>query len=195
MGWAIVKKKPSSPSSPDLIITISGRPGSGKSVVAKRVAAELGFRHASAGDFMRDMAAERGLSILELSREALGDEEIDRDIDARTVRLAEDGDDFVLDARLGWHFIPDSVKVFLDVSLDEAARRIFHAGRGAERENLDLEATRKAIEKRTNSEKERYMTYYGLDYTDRSQFDLVVDTSLLTIDDVVSLILDHVREL
>ena len=177
-----------------MIITISGRPGSGKSVVAKQVAEELGFHHASAGDFMREMAAERGLSILELSREALGDEEIDRDIDARTLRLAE-GDDFVLDARLGWHFIPHSVKVFLDVSLEEAARRIYDADRGAERENLDLESTREAIEKRTNSERQRYMTYYALDYTDRNQFDLVIDTSLLTVDDVVSLILDHVREL
>ena len=164
-------------------------------MVAKQVALELGLSHASAGDFMREMAEERGLSILELSREALGDEEIDHEIDSRTLRLAEEGDDFVLDARLGWHFIPGSVKVFLDVTPEEAARRIFAAGRGAERENLDLESTRAAIEKRMTSEHERYMTYYGLDYTDRTQFDLVIDTSELTVDDVVSLILDHVREL
>lgn len=177
-----------------MIVTISGRPGSGKSVVAQRVASELEFEHVSAGDFMREMAEERGLTILELSRRALTDDDIDRAIDERTVRFAQERDDFVLDARLGWHFIPDSFKVFLEVSLDEAARRIYGAGRGSERENMDLASTRDAIRSRTATEHERYLTYYGLDYTEHDQYDLVVDTSELTVDEVVSIIIDGINE-
>lgn len=177
-----------------MIVTISGRPGSGKSVVAKRVAATLEFEHVSAGDFMREMAEERGLTILELSRRALTDDEIDRAIDERTVRFAAERDDFVLDARLGWHFIPDSFKVFLEVSLDEAARRIYEADRGSERENMDLASTRDAIRSRTATEHERYLTYYGLDYTRHDQYDLVIDTSELGVDDVVSIIVDALNE-
>lgn len=175
-----------------MIITISGRPGSGKSVVASRVASELGVPHVSAGDFMRDMASERGVSILELSRSAQGTDSIDREIDSRTVQLAKEGDDFVMDARLGWHFVPESIKVFLDVSLDEAARRVFEAGRGAEQENVDLESTRDAIQARTESERKRYFGYYDLDYTDHTHYDIVVDTSSLAINEVVGLIVDHV---
>lgn len=178
-----------------MIVTISGRPGSGKSAVATRVAEELDLRHVSAGDFMREMAAERGMSILELSRSAEEKDTIDREIDARTARLAEESSDFVIDARLGWHFIPDSVKVFLEVRPEVAARRVYEAQRGTERENVSLAQTRAAIESRTESERKRYLNYYGLDYTDHSHYDLVVDTSDKTVDEVVGAVLEYVSQL
>lgn len=143
---------------------------------------------------MREMAAERGVSILELSRSAQEREDIDREIDERTVRLAETGDDFVMDARLGWHFAPHSVKVFLDVRPEVAARRVFEARRGSEHENVDLENTTEAIKSRTESERERYLNYYGLDYTDHDHYDLVIDTSDMGIDEVVSRILGHLGD-
>jgi len=177
-----------------VIITISGRPGSGKSVVAARVAEVLGVPHVSAGDFMREMAAEGGVSILELSRSAQGSDTIDREIDARTVRLASEDGDFVMDARLGWHFIPKSFKVFLDVSLEEAARRVFEAGRGAERENVDLNSTMAAIEARTESERQRYLEFYGLDYVDHEHYDFVQDTSNVSIDQVVAAIVSEAQK-
>ena len=142
---------------------------------------------------MREMAAERGLTILELSRDAEDADAIDREIDARTVRLATESDRFVMDARLGWHFIPQSFKVFLEVRPEVAAQRIFGAQRGAEHENVSLEDTRKAIELRTESEQSRYMAYYGVDYADHSQYDQVVDTSDKTLDQVVALVLAAVE--
>lgn len=144
---------------------------------------------------MRDMAAERGMSILELSRSAEDDVAIDREIDERTARLAEQGDSFVIDARLGWHFAPDSLKVFLDVRPAVAARRIFNARRGTEHENIDLGTTQRAIESRTESERERYLTYYDLDYTDYNHYDLVIDTSDIGVDEVVDRIMAHIDDL
>lgn len=141
---------------------------------------------------MRDMAEERGMSILELSRLAQEDDQIDRAIDARSARLADEGGDFVMDARLGWYFVPDSIKIFLDVDPEVAAHRIFSARRGAEHENVDLAATEAAIRRRTASESQRYKEYYGIDYTDHRQYDLVIDTSHMTADEVVAAILDHV---
>jgi cytidylate kinase len=173
-----------------LIVTISGRPGSGKSVVATRVAEVLNLDHVSAGDFMREMAAERGVSILEFSRSAEDRAWVDNEIDSRTERLAAAGSDFVMDARLGWHFAPRSLKVFLDVRPEVAAQRIFDARRGSEHENVGLAETKRAIDLRTESERRRYLTYYGLDYTDHSHYDLVIDTSELTIGEVVDLILE-----
>jgi len=141
---------------------------------------------------MREMAQERDVSILELSRAAELRDTIDREIDARTIRLAEDGGDFVMDARLGWHFIPASLKVFLDVRPEVAARRVYGAGRGGESENVDLDETLRAIETRTFSEVDRYLAYYGLDYLDPDHYDLVIDTSDLTVESVVETIVDHV---
>lgn len=178
-----------------MIITISGRPGSGKSAVASKVAGRLEIPHVSAGDFMRQLADQRGISILELSKSAEGTGEIDHEIDHRTLRLAATGTDFVIDARLGWHFIPDSLKVFLDVAPREAARRVFRAGRGAETENIDLEATTEAIRRRTESERLRYSEHYGLDYTLHGHYDLVIDTSELSVSDVADRIVSRAQSL
>lgn len=163
-------------------------------MVAKALAEVLDVDHVSAGDFMREMAAERGMTILELSRVAEEDESIDFEIDARTARLAGSGRSFVMDARLGWHFIPYSVKVFLDVRPEVAAARVYGAGRSTEKENVDLDATVRAIAERTESERERYITYYGIDYLDPGHYDLIVDTSDLTPEQVVNRIMDHLRE-
>lgn len=163
-------------------------------MVAKALAEALAVDHVSAGDFMREMASERGMTILELSRVAEGDDAIDFEIDARSARLADSGQSFVMDARLGWHFIPHSVKVFLDVRPEVASSRVYGAGRQTERENVDLDATVKAIAARTESERERYVGYYGIDYLDPVHYDLVVDTSDLTPAQVVERIVDHLRE-
>lgn len=154
--------------------------------MAKALAARLGFDHVSAGDFMREMATERGLSILELSKIAEQDDTIDREIDERTVRFAATRDDFVMDARLAWHFIPDSVKVFLEVRPDVAADRIYGHGRSGESENVDQGATRRAIEARIASERQRYRDYYGVDYLDPTPFDIIVDTSDIEVVEVVA---------
>lgn len=142
---------------------------------------------------MREMAAERGMTILELSKRAESDDAIDREIDARTVRFSEEQDDFVMDARLAWHFIPSSVKVFLGVSRSVAAFRIFGDDRATEGENVDTAATLRAIDERVASERLRYQEYYGVDYLDPSQFDLEIDTSALSVAEVVDEIVRHLR--
>lgn len=175
-----------------MIITISGKPGSGKSSVARELASKLGLAHVSAGDFMREMAAERDITVLELSAIAEEDDgAIDREIDSRTRRFGEEKDDFVIDARLAWYFIPRSVKVFLDVSIEMAAARIYGDRRVRETENVDLLATQAAVEERLKSESDRYRRYYGIDWLDRTHYDLVIDTSPLSIGEVVAEILEY----
>lgn len=177
-----------------MIVAISGRPGSGKSTVARALARRLDVRHVSAGDFMREMAAERGISVLELSRIAEHDERIDREIDVRSAELGRSGESFVIDSRLAWHFIDTSIKVFLDVSLDVAARRIYGDERGSEQENVDLDATKRSTGDRAASEALRYRTYYGIDYLDADNYDLVVDTSELDVHEVVDRIASFLAE-
>jgi cytidylate kinase len=177
-----------------LVIAISGRPGSGKSTVARLLASRLSLDHVSAGDFMREMAAERGISVLELSRIAERDEAIDREIDARSERLGESGRSVVIDSRLAWHFIPHAVKVFLDVTIEVAAERIFGAGRSSEAENVDLQSTIEATMERAASESLRYQRYYGIDYLDAGNYDIVIDTSGMDAAAVASALVDRIDE-
>lgn len=174
-------------------ITISGKAGSGKSTVSRLLAEKLTLKHYSTGDFMRQMAAERGLSLLEFSRMAENDQEIDEEIDRRTEELGKKEDDFIFDSRLAFHFIPDSVKIFLDVDIKEAARRIFNDRRKVEKENIGLDETEKNIIKREVSEKKRYRVYYGLNPYDLSHYDLVVDTTNVPAEEVVDRIIRFVQ--
>ena len=175
-------------------ITISGKPGSGKSTVAKKLAEKLGLRHFSAGDFMRDLAKEKEITLLELSQQAEVSDEIDKKTDLWAEAVGQADDNFVMDSRLAFNFIPNSVKIFLDVSEDEAARRIYHDMRPEEKENTSQGATYENIKKREESEKKRYQQYYGIDYTNPDNYDLVVDTTGITVNHVVKKILKFINE-
>ncbi len=157
-------------------ITISGNPGSGKSTIAKMLAEKYKLERYSAGQFTRELAEKRGMSILELSKEAEKDPAIDKKIDEMTKKL-RNKDDLVIDGRIAFYFIPTSLKIFLKVDLDISAERIYRAKRPEEKEDTGLEETKNAIIKRETAEKNRYKKYYKIDYTSEKNYDLVVDTN------------------
>lgn len=184
-----------------MIVTISGTPGSGKSTVAKAVAKALKLKHFSAGDFMRALAEEKGVSLSELSKEAEGSDKIDRDIDARNVALFKREDNFIIDSRLAFHFAPKGlkvVKIFLTCNTKEAARRIYgdvlSNKRAVESDIKTQKDAEKAIVTRMKSEVKRYKKYYGVDYLDEKNYDLVVDTTNLSIDGAVGQVLKFIYD-
>ena len=65
------------------IITVAGRPGSGKSSTAKLVANQLGFEHFSSGDLFRSVAKERGVDVLQANLSAEENADIDHLVDGR----------------------------------------------------------------------------------------------------------------
>ena len=175
-----------------MIITITGSLGAGKSTVAKELAEHFNLKRYSTGDFWREVAKEMGINVIELNKVAEKDPSIDKKMDKRQELLGKTEDDFVIDSRLGWHFIPNSIKIFLKVSKEEGARRIFSEQRDDEKINTDLQKTIENIKMRRNLEKKRYMGKYGLDYFDESHYDLVLDTSELTIREVVEKIINFI---
>jgi cytidylate kinase len=174
------------------IITIAGKPGSGKSSTANRVAEQLGYQRFSSGDFMRSIANTRGVSIEELNRLAEADESIDHDVDA-AVRKAGNLAEVVIDSRLAFHWIPDSFKVYLDLDLQTAAERILGDATEMRMKGGEIvsapEELAKQLAFRLESERRRYGALYGVDHTDLSQFDLVIDTGKFPIEGVVSQVL------
>lgn len=160
-----------------MIITISGAIGSGKSTINKILAKKLGMKSYSTGGHMRQMAKDRGLTLLELTALAEKNDDIDKELDRWQVELGKKEDDFIIDARIGFHFIPHSKKVFLYVSPEEGARRIFEEKRAYETNFGSLEKTLEKNLARIKSEKERWLQYYGIDFYDKKHYDIWIDTT------------------
>jgi len=177
-----------------MIVTISGNLGSGKTTIAKAIAKKFNLKHYSAGDFMRNMAEERGVTLLELSKTAEQDPAVDREIDERNKLLAEKEDNFVIDSRLAWYFIPKSFKIYLKCDVAEAAKRIFPRKQKGDDENITLKTTAENIRRRERSEIERYKDYYGIDLQDESNYDFVLDTTNRKKEDVIKEVLNRLEE-
>jgi cytidylate kinase len=156
-----------------MLITVSGPAGSGKSTLAADLADRLGFDHVSGGDIFRALAAERGLTPLELNRLAEDDDSIDRNLDRRLRTIARERDDLVLESRLaGWMAGEYAdLRLWLDAPLDVRATRI------ADREEKSVETAREETRARAESEALRYEEYYGIDIADLGIYDLVVNTA------------------
>ncbi|MFQ5621429.1 MAG: cytidylate kinase family protein [Candidatus Nanoarchaeia archaeon] len=175
-----------------MIIAISGRPGGGKDSVAECLKKLLNFPIFTSGGFMRDLAVKRGISFKDLMEEAKHSPEIDNLCDDWMEKLGKEKDNFIMIGRTSGHFIPHAIKIFLDVSVDEAADRIFKAKR-SEEPNSDIEATKDFIRFRRESEELRYMKHYKYDYKDPNNYDFYLDTSDLTLDEVCKRVIDFLK--
>jgi cytidylate kinase len=156
-----------------MLITVSGPAGSGKSTLAASLAEELGVEHISGGDVFRELASERGLTPLELNRQAEEDDSIDRDLDRRLRGIARERDALVLESRLaGWMAGQYAdFRLWLDAPLSVRVERI------ADREEKSVGTAREETEARAESEALRYREYYGIDIDDLTIYDLVVNTA------------------
>lgn len=159
-----------------MIITISGRAGSGKSTVAKLLAEILGFKFYSMGDMRRNLAEIRGIDINKLNEYDEKNNGItDKQVDMFLARLGREEDNFVADARLGFYFIPSSIKIFLDADAKTRAERIFNDSRTTEKYS-SLEETISRIEEREKSDILRYNMLYKINCYDTKNYDYVIDT-------------------
>lgn len=176
-----------------MIITISGKPGSGKNTIANILADKLGMKRFSVGDFRRKLAKQRGMTINELNE--LGEKEAftDNYADEWQIEIGRTETYFIIDGRLSYFFIPNSLKIFLDSSPEIGAMRIIRHGRMEE----SFSNISEAIEywhKRIESDIIRYKKYYNLDPYNLENFDFVLDTSDLNVEEVVEKVLEFIEK-
>jgi len=163
------------------IITIAGKPGSGKSTTSKAVAAELGYKHFSSGDLFRAIGQERGLDVLQTNLAGeKGDTDVDHLVDQRLRDIGANEDNLAIDSRMAWHWMPQSFKVYLDLDLVSAAERIIKgtdlARLAVEHIPSDPNEYAVILQQRLDSEARRYQKLYDVNPYDMNNYDLVVDT-------------------
>jgi len=175
-------------------ITISGKIGAGKTTVSKILAKKLNLKYLSTGDVWREIAKEKGITITEFAKLAEKETKYHQELDKKTEEIGKIQDNFVFDSRLAFNFISDSIKIFLDVNIEIAAKRIFNQKREKEKENTDLEKTRKAIITREQSELKAYQELYNLNHHDKANYDLVIDTSKSNPEKIVNKIIELLKQ-
>ena len=175
-----------------MYITLSGQLGSGKSTVCNILKEKHGYEVFSTGAIHRRLAAEMGLTTLEFNKELAKSSKIDNMIDAALVRIAGENldKDVVFDSRLAWHFINTSFKVYLAVDPLVAAERVFSSRRLAEENYASKEETIRGLTERRKMEEERFFRIYGVHCERLENYDLIVDTSHLSPEEVVEKIIE-----
>jgi len=176
------------------IISLSGDLASGKGTVSKILMEKLNYGIYRNGEYFRSLAKEMGMDVTTFNTYVEDHPEIDRQIENSASIYAKDHDNFIIDARLGWYAVPESFKVYLKVDVDVSAVRAFNDQNRKSTENFSsVEEQKEDIIKRYNLENERYFNLYGVRKDDMSNYDLVIDTTNLTPEEVSDMILKEYK--
>ena len=167
------------------IISLAGELASGKGTVSNILIQKLNYGIYRNGEYFRKLAKEKNMSVTEFNEYVENHPEIDMQIEKSAAEYAKDHDKFIIDARLGWYAVPESFKVYMRVNIDVGARRAFNDEKRKDTENFKtIEEQKEDMIKRYNMENERYWNLYHVRKEDLSNYDLVIDTSDLTPEEV-----------
>ncbi|MCR4675817.1 MAG: AAA family ATPase [Sphaerochaetaceae bacterium] len=168
-------------------IAISGKSGCGNTTVSTMVAEKLGY-HLVNFTF-RQMAQERGVDFWEFCKMAEEDDNIDRELDRRMVEMAYEHENSVLGSRLAiWNMKDADLKVYLSASDKVRSLRIL------KREGGTLEERMAQTKARDSHDSARYKRIYGIDNSDTSAADLVIDTDDKTPEEICDIIVQAVEK-
>lgn len=168
------------------IFTVSGLVGVGTSTIAAFIADEFGLDHVDAGQFFREQAAERGMSIDEFDRTLQEIEEkegVDFDVEweRHVLERAFERDDVVFEGRLAGVLLRDiaPVRVWVECDTSTIAGRLDDRDTTAERIPSDatLDELEGYVETRNEELMARYRDKYGVDPREPEHYNVVVDNS------------------
>lgn len=173
----------------NLFITVSGPPGCGATTLVEGLATALDCGYVSGGELFREIADERDMSLSQLIAKTGESEEIDRALDRRLRTIAEQwgtaNKAFVLESRLaGWIAGNRAdLRIWLDAPDEIRADR-----------TLDREEMTSEMQVREVIEEKRYKSYYGIDLSDRSIYDLAINTGRWDPDGTLEMVLTAIEQ-
>jgi CMP/dCMP kinase len=180
-----------------MIITISGKPGAGKTTISKLLAKKLKYKEYYVGQMRRDAAKRKKLTIQEYNKVGETDSSTDKEVDKYQEQIGKTEDNIIVQGRTSFKFIPHSFKVYVDVDFNKGAERIWrnlqHQNDRNEGTYKTIEELKKAVKERIKSDTIRYKKYYNLDVYDKKHYDVCIDTTNKTAEEVITEILKALR--
>ena len=178
-----------------LKISITGDLASGKSTLSHYLAEKLQLETIFVGNLLREMARDQDIDILkvnieankDLAKSAWMDRALDDAVKMKIDAFEAEGKDFIIDARVGFFYATDSLKIKLVTHPTLSAERAAKADRASESYGSIAEAF-EALSLRRTLERERFISRYDVDIEDLANYDLVIDTSFITKEQTASIV-------
>lgn len=161
------------------IITISGKPGCGKTTMANILSKKLGYKILSSGEKFREIAKQHNMNIVDFVVNYLPfHDEIDLKIDNFFIDYARNNNNIIIPTRVLGCLLQknniDSFNIYLFAETDIRINRIMS------RENSnDINLIKKDLKKREYAENKKYNKIYNIDINDLSVYNLVIYTHFL----------------
>ena len=174
-------------------LTISGLHGTGKSTIGHQVAEILNLKYYSTGQAFRDLAKKMDMTLEEFTKYVEDHPEIDKELDDKIISIAIQGN-VIIDSQLGGFFLEKFVdfKIFLTCPIEIRVKRM------TERDNTSYEVKLKETKLREQSELDRFRKLYNIDLSNEKRlnelYDIIINTENLTIEEVVSTIINTIKE-
>jgi len=149
-----------------MIIAVWGYTGSGKNTLGKLIAERLGYKLVC--PTFKDLAKQRGISLMELQKMAERDHNIDKKFD-ELLKKETAGGNCVVTTWLGPWMVNADVRIKLAVSDRTRAERV------AKRDGISFDEALKHVRERDHNNIERYKAIYGIDINDEKIFDAILD--------------------
>ena len=170
-----------------MIITIGGLAGTGTTTAAEILSKKLDIPYISAGSIFREMAKEKGMSVLEFNEFAEGNDDIDKEIDKRQAELAKSSKNLIIEGRLSAYFIDADLKVWLITPLDIRSERI------SVRESKTVDVAKEEIIIREKSEALRYLDIHNINIHNMDIYDLIINTDSFNPESLSEIILTTLK--
>ena len=171
-----------------MIITIGGLAGTGTTTLAEVLSEKLDVPYISAGFIFREMAAERGMTVLEFGEFAEGNDDIDKESDKRQAEKAKSAENLIVEGRLSAFFVDNAdLRICLMTPFDVRSKRI------AQREDKSVEIAKEEIITREKSEALRYKEIHNIDISNMEIYDLIVNTDSFDPESISEIIIQTLK--
>lgn len=172
-------------------LSITGDLGSGKSTIAKKLCKILNSEYYSTGKIQRELGQKKGMNTLEMNYYSETNDEIDEIIDKKLIELNRSKKNIIFDSRMAWYFIYNSFKIYLTTHPMIAALRVLDdKTRNTEPTTDSINEMANKLIERQLVENRRFNIKYNVDCSDYNNYDLIIDTSIATIDEITNKIIN-----